>query len=448
MERYRCDRLQHGARPRARQCGRRPVRDRDPPDSGANAYRHPSFLPGGTRVLFERADRSRQTVMVGDLASGHSTALFPGAAAPTWVPPGYVVYGRFNAEGSCAVRPARPSRRLSSRGRRHDAHGTRAHVQSRVCVRGVGACAPLPPQPRRSQEAHRGQDGRRGRHRARRQYLHAPLRPRSSLGRAQQRERDVAVPPRAGSGDPSRCTGSRLRRALRLPGVGAFPFRSGVRVVSPDRRAGRGRLHSPQRPCIRRNAADRRIGRPTDATSSSPTFHWPGPRAARIRRRRGRTTRPSPRSIWRRTHDPVERARECQRRGALSQHALARLHVRRDREAGGVRPTLPRRGPTVRVSRLGGRTPRWRSDGRELFFEAPDGGILVASPTPGPGFQASVPKLLFHVPGWTRPLFFDIGTPYDVSPDGQRFIVRQTASTKDAVLVLNWAAKLEAKGGS
>ena len=37
--------------------------------------------------------------MVGDLTSGATTALIPGAAAPTWVPPGYVVYGRFNEEG-------------------------------------------------------------------------------------------------------------------------------------------------------------------------------------------------------------------------------------------------------------------------------------------------------------------------------------------------------------
>jgi hypothetical protein len=109
---------------------------------------------------------------------------------------------------------------------------------------------------------------------------------------------------------------------------------------------------------------------------------------------------------------------------------------------------FPAGGRPVRISREGGRTPRWSADGRQLFFEAPDGGILVAGVTPGADFQVTAPRLLFHAPGWSRPLFFDSGTPYDVSPDGQRFIVRQTASAADAVLVQNWPAKLEAKGGS
>ena len=74
---------------------------------------------------------------------------------------------------------------------------------------------------------------------------------------------------------------------------------------------------------------------------------------------------------------------------------------------------------------------------------------MVVSVTPGSDFQPPFsPRLLFHAPGWTRSLFFDSGTPYDVSPDGQRFIVRQTASTKDAVLVQSWPAKLVGQGGS
>jgi len=88
-----------------------------------------------------------------------------------------------------------------------------------------------------------------------------------------------------------------------------------------------------------------------------------------------------------------------------------------------------------------------KADGRQLFFEAPDGGIMIASITPGADFQVAAPQLLFRAPGWTRSLFFDSGTPYDVSPDRQRFIVRQAASTTDAVLVQNWPARLEAKGG-
>lgn len=108
---------------------------------------------------------------------------------------------------------------------------------------------------------------------------------------------------------------------------------------------------------------------------------------------------------------------------------------------------FPGGGRPARVSGAGGRAPRWRDGGRALYFEAPDGGIMVARVAPGAAFRASVPRLLFHATEWSRTLLFDPGTPYDVSADGQRFILRQTAATTDAVLVQNWHAKLKGAGG-
>jgi hypothetical protein len=59
-----------------------------------------------------------------------------------------------------------------------------------------------------------------------------------------------------------------------------------------------------------------------------------------------------------------------------------------------------------------------------------------------PELVLSSATTLFQAPGWTRPLFFDLGTPYDVSPDGELFAVRMTASGTSAVLVQNWFARL------
>jgi serine/threonine-protein kinase len=97
-------------------------------------------------------------------------------------------------------------------------------------------------------------------------------------------------------------------------------------------------------------------------------------------------------------------------------------------------------GSGVRVSAAGGRSPRWRDDGRELFFQAPNGQVLVADvPQPsGPQFTFGTPRVLFASPGWTRHVFFDIGTSYDVSHDGQQFAFRMTATVPTAVLVQNW----------
>jgi hypothetical protein len=106
-----------------------------------------------------------------------------------------------------------------------------------------------------------------------------------------------------------------------------------------------------------------------------------------------------------------------------------------------VRPFL-QPGRPILISLEGGRAPQWRSDGRELYFESPDGRIMAAAVTTNPDFAVSDVHMLFRAPGWTRPLFFDIGTPYDASPDGQLFVLRLTASGTNAILVQNWRSKL------
>jgi len=70
------------------------------------------------------------------------------------------------------------------------------------------------------------------------------------------------------------------------------------------------------------------------------------------------------------------------------------------------------------VSTQGGTWPRWRGDGRELFFKAQDGKIMVVPVKEGSTFEAGVPAMLFD----THELEPDNLT-YDVRPDGQQFLV-------------------------
>jgi Tol biopolymer transport system component len=113
-----------------------------------------------------------------------------------------------------------------------------------------------------------------------------------------------------------------------------------------------------------------------------------------------------------------------------------------------VRP-FQRSGEAVRVSTAGGRLPQWNTNGRELFFQAPDGWVMSCDvQTAGAQFAFTPPRQLLMAPAWTRHTFFDIGTSYDVRPDGQRFAFRMSATGSDEtgtslVLVQNWRSLLK-----
>ena len=98
-----------------------------------------------------------------------------------------------------------------------------------------------------------------------------------------------------------------------------------------------------------------------------------------------------------------------------------------------------------RVSTSGGRLPVWRRDGSELFFVAADGKMMASSvKTGGTEFQFAAPKLLFK----TRTLELEGGIfrEYDVSPDGQRFLIGTLIGEPKApppTVVLNWIGELK-----
>lgn len=90
---------------------------------------------------------------------------------------------------------------------------------------------------------------------------------------------------------------------------------------------------------------------------------------------------------------------------------------------------FPPTGAKWQVSGSGGEQPRWRRDGRELFFVAPDKKLMAAGVTLGAGaFDASPPKPLFDTTLAVG--YLGISQAYDVDRDGQRFII---ASTDPAV---------------
>ena len=97
-----------------------------------------------------------------------------------------------------------------------------------------------------------------------------------------------------------------------------------------------------------------------------------------------------------------------------------------------------------RISNAGGRLPVWRRDGGELFFAAPDGTLMsTAVKTSGSEFEFAAPKSLFktRMLGW-----FGNAHEYDVSPDGQNFLIGTLlGDTKAAppTVILNWTAKLQ-----
>jgi serine/threonine protein kinase len=97
------------------------------------------------------------------------------------------------------------------------------------------------------------------------------------------------------------------------------------------------------------------------------------------------------------------------------------------------------------VSTRGGKLPIWRRDGSELFFVAADGQMMACSvKTGGREFEFAAPKPLFK----TRMLALEgaIFHEYDVSPDGQRFLIGTLLGDTKApppTVILNWTAEVK-----
>jgi serine/threonine protein kinase len=102
-------------------------------------------------------------------------------------------------------------------------------------------------------------------------------------------------------------------------------------------------------------------------------------------------------------------------------------------------------GNKTRISTSGGNQPRFRRDGRELFYVAADGQMMaVGVKTSGVTFEQDAPKPLFK----TRMLtgLVQSGIEYDVTADGQRFLIGTMvgeANASPVSVILNWTARLK-----
>jgi Tol biopolymer transport system component len=86
--------------------------------------------------------------------------------------------------------------------------------------------------------------------------------------------------------------------------------------------------------------------------------------------------------------------------------------------------SFPEASARWQVSSGGGTQPRWRGDEKELFYYSADGSLMAVSIDTRSGFKAAVPQRLFACE--LRTAREDMHE-YDVSPDGQRFLINTTA---------------------
>ena len=79
-----------------------------------------------------------------------------------------------------------------------------------------------------------------------------------------------------------------------------------------------------------------------------------------------------------------------------------------------------------RVSNQGGLLPRWRRDGRELFYLTPDGTLMAVPVNLGPTPEFGVPRALFATKVLFTPVYKTWMHQYAVARDGQRFLLNQS----------------------
>jgi Tol biopolymer transport system component len=104
--------------------------------------------------------------------------------------------------------------------------------------------------------------------------------------------------------------------------------------------------------------------------------------------------------------------------------------------------TFPASGGKWQISDSGGTYPRWRRDGKELFYIASDLKLMAVAVQTDSTLLAGRPQALFE------PRFFQAMIPYTVSADSQRFLVNtpiEEDNSSSMTVVLNWMAALKKK---
>jgi len=102
------------------------------------------------------------------------------------------------------------------------------------------------------------------------------------------------------------------------------------------------------------------------------------------------------------------------------------------------------RGQRWQVSSKGGTFPRWRPDGRELFYVSTDGELMsVDVQTKAESIELTPPRSLFSLPA-----VFNGSYSYDTGADGERFLIIAVSSRRGREplsVIVNWPALLSRK---
>jgi serine/threonine-protein kinase len=134
---------------------------------------------------------------------------------------------------------------------------------------------------------------------------------------------------------------------------------------------------------------------------------------------------------------------ECAPRFSPDGHWLAYISNESGRYEVYVQP-YPGPGGKWLISAEGGTEPAWNPNGREIFYRSGDKMMAVDVVT-HPNFTADKPRVLFEAPYLLSPA---TSPNYDVSPDGQRFLMLKPADAGEGVptqinVVLNWFEELK-----
>jgi Tol biopolymer transport system component len=108
---------------------------------------------------------------------------------------------------------------------------------------------------------------------------------------------------------------------------------------------------------------------------------------------------------------------------------------------------FPAAGSKWLVSRGGGVEPRWRRDGKELYYLSPEGKMMAVAVKAGAKFESGTPVMLFQARLHQAISAMDVCS-YDVTADGKRFLINTKVDAPSAApltFILNWDAEMETK---
>jgi serine/threonine protein kinase len=103
---------------------------------------------------------------------------------------------------------------------------------------------------------------------------------------------------------------------------------------------------------------------------------------------------------------------------------------------------FPGPGGKWQVSTHGGLDPRWRADGKEIYYLSLESELMAVPLTTATDFQAGIPVMLFDR---TMPFGPATRNRYDVAADGKRFLVIVPAEGRTSAgftVVMDWTAEL------